>query len=86
MLITYSKDHQVHAARALVVLSLLIFVSVLGLVVGACTARTEQSSAQLFWPPPNLNGGLGDGQRGSYEYMDVNKSKIIKKHITLPME
>ena len=53
---TYSKDHQVHTARALVVLSLLIFVSVLSLVVGVCTAITEQSSAQLFWPPPNPTG------------------------------
>ena len=60
---TYSKDHQVHDARALVVLSLLIFVSVLDLVVGVCTARSEQSSAQLFWPRPNPNEGLGAGKR-----------------------
>ena len=39
-------------------------------VFGVCTAWTEQSSAQLFWPPPNPNGGLGAGWRG-----------VCKRHI-----
>ena len=39
----------------------LVFVSVLGLVVGVCTAWTEAPSDQLVWPPPNPNGGLGAG-------------------------
>ena len=46
-LLTYSKGHQAHASRVLVVLSLLILVSVLALGAGVCTARSEQSSAQL---------------------------------------